>query len=182
MPLLGGLPEIVTLHAKLCSEMSIVGLSLYCNANATLFKFDMSRPNSAFFPVVLPSVVASQRVVGFVASREQVLFVLAANRLLYRVEGSNLDAAPFPTDLIGFSPSFYNEPTDRLLLPTRNNSFAEWIGMESFWLQVKNSSASTGFVIPPATRDGLALVGFSAAMNLAIPVWMGVLGCLLVFM
>jgi hypothetical protein len=162
MPLLGGLPEIVTLHARLCSEMSIVGLSLYCNANSSLFFFDMSRPNSAFLPVQLPNNV-SPVVTSFILSREKTLFVLGAGRsVLYRIQGSFAESAAWPSELLAFGPTFYNEPTDRLMLPTTNNSFVMWIGMESFWQQIRNRSA-TGFLVPPATRDGLNLFGFSSA-------------------
>jgi hypothetical protein len=148
MPLLGGLPEIVTLHAKLCSQMSIVSLTLYCNANSTLFQFDLSRPNSAFFPALLPAPVSTASLASFVVSREQVLFVRTKEDILYRVSSDRktVDARAWPVGLLRFGPSFYNEPTNRLMLQTRNNSFLFWIGMESFWSQVREKHSRISFL------------------------------------
>lgn len=71
IPFYGGIPEVVTLHAPLCSQISVVGLFLYClDVNDQFSRFALSRPNSAFLPLDW-GLNAS----GFVVSREFVVYV-----------------------------------------------------------------------------------------------------------
>jgi hypothetical protein len=169
MPLLGGLPEIVTLHASLCAQMSIVQTSLYCAANGTMLGFDLTRPNSAFVPLVLPQAVASETVQGFIVSRERVLFVLSASGLLHRVEGSAAQSILWPAAMLSqssrelFAPSLYDEPTDRVAMTGRNETLLFWIGMESFWRDAVAGNASNALPVPPPFRTGLRVFAFSGA-------------------
>ncbi len=186
MPLLGGLPEIVTLHAALCAQMSIVRTALFCAANGTMFGFDLTRPNSAFVPLALPPAVAGEAVRGFIASREQVLFVLSASGLLHRVEsGAPVQSVPWPAGMLApsarelFGPTQYNEPTDRVAMTGRNETLLFWIGMESFWRDAVAGNASGALPVPPPFRTGgLRVFAFSGAAVAAW--WTGLLALLLV--
>ena len=175
MPLLGGMPEIVTLHAALCAQMSTVDTSLYCVANGTMVGFDLTRPNSAFVPLALPPPVAGQAVLGFVASRQQVLFLLSESGLLHRVQsGAPVQSVPWPSALLApssralFGPALYNEPTDRLAMTGVNNTILFWIGMESFWNDVVAGNMSSALTPPPFTNGGLRVFAFSEA---AVAAW-----------
>jgi hypothetical protein len=147
MPLLGGYPEVVTLHAERCEQMAIVELGLFCLANNTMFRFDMNKPNSAFLPIFSPPNVEWR---GFIASREHVLFMLSVSNILYRVAGNNFTQVAYPSyfDFENWGPNWYSPPTDRLLI--RSNVAGElvtWEGMESFWEGITGNSTVTGVVV-----------------------------------
>ncbi len=168
MPLLGGMPEVVTLHAKLCEQMSIAGEALYCSANGTMFWFDLTRPNSAFLPLALPDAVARDKAQGFVASREGVLFVLGLSGRLHRVESANVSqTTPWPSAVLSrtfFCPGSYNAPTDRLALISANETALFWIGMESFWRDAVAGTTSRAVAVSPNSTLGLRVVAFSASL------------------
>jgi hypothetical protein len=114
VPFYGGIPEVVTLHATLCEQMSIVDVVLYClTVGGEFYRYSLDRPNSAFqlmaFNVSAP--------VGFVASREHVLFALSAtDGLLYRSDlafGGGGVALPSGWNS-PWAPTLFNPPTNTI--------------------------------------------------------------------
>lgn len=72
LPIYGGIPEIVTLHALPCQQMSIVDVALRCLANGVIYAFDLRRPNSAYEPLEQ----LGNTTVAFVNSRQLVALPL----------------------------------------------------------------------------------------------------------
>ena len=163
---------MVTLHARICRQMSIVDDTLYCLQNNTFFLFDMTKPNSDFRELEMPGEIQNDVVVGYIASRERRLFVLGQSNL-YRVSNAFLyEKSPFPPTLVrlNWSPTLYNVYTDRLCLNSVDKKLYFWIGMDSFWNDVVSLSFNNSFSLPPFTTL-FNVVAFSAT-NLIFPSWM----------
>ena len=141
MPLLGGYPEVVTLHARRCVQMTIVKQSLFCLEPNLVSFFNLALPNSAFVPVSMPSDFPYQ---GLVAARDESLYLLGASGRLY--SSSRNESILFPTNLDAqqWGVNVYSPPTDCLLLRAENGVLWQWIGLDSFWsdLLTQNETAS----------------------------------------
>ncbi len=148
--------QVVTLHAELCKQMTIIDDNLYCLSIAGSFfkvrrcltaikfallhttsrlcllifaaQFVLTKPNSIFAPMSV-AVPANPR--GFVASRSGVLFVHGGDGRLYRSDMAPSVSVALPINLTSpWAPTLYNAPTDRLLMSI-GAQLHEFVGLVS---------------------------------------------------
>jgi hypothetical protein len=172
IPLLGGIPEVVTLHAVLCSQMTIIDTVLYCLSSTgkpSMYSNSIAKPNSAF----TPTFVTMMSPIAFVASREHVLFVLSGtDGRIYRSDtGESREIAVANFSSL-WSPTLYNEPTNRFTCSV-NGQVVQIVGMESVWNWIKDGvvGLNNGTTLG---ATALNVIAFSCAVKYVVQ-WMVVL-------
>lgn len=155
VPLLGGIPEVVTLNAQPCLQMTSVGDTLFClGLDGHFYSYALTLPNGPFVELSVPGLPVNETLVGFVAARGSVLLVATASRLVYR---SDRPASQVPRVLPAnmtspWSPTLYDEATDRLTV-SLGGQVVQYVGVDAFW-------ANNGTVWGPTS---LRVVAFSVA-------------------